>query len=148
MGYKELNSQSEKLIKSFEGLRLKSYVCSAGKRTIGWGHTGNVPDEITLDQAQAFFNEDIQRFENCVNKHVEVDLTDNQFGALVSLCYNIGCKNFKNSTLLRLLNKGFYEQVPAQIMRWKFIHGVESAGLHKRRIDEVNLWRKDDEKHT
>ena len=145
-----INKETEELIKSFEGFRSQAYRCSAGKLTIAWGHTEGVKegDVIGIDQAEELFRKDIKKFEDCVNKNVKVDLTDNQFGALVSLCYNIGCSAFKSSTLLRLLNKGYYEQVPPQFMRWKYINGVESAGLHRRRVAEVNLWRKEDEEST
>lgn len=106
-----ISEEGEKLIKSFEGCRLKAYRCPAGKLTIGYGHTNNVyaDDVITQDEADKLFKQDVIIHENNVNKLVKVPLTQNQFNALVSLEYNIGYGNFASSTILKLLNAGNYE---------------------------------------
>ncbi len=45
-----------------------------------------------------------------------------------------------NSTLLKKLNNGQYDQVPAQLMRWDKAGGKVVPGLKKRRESEVKLW--------
>ena len=40
---------------------------------------------------------------------VEVELTQEQFDALVVWIYNLGPTNFKNSTLLKRINEGNFE---------------------------------------
>lgn len=104
---KHLNQIGEKglnLIKEFEGLRLVAYKCPAGVWTIGYGHTYNVKegDIITEAQATEFLMEDISNAVDIVaGSTMDVELTQNQFDALVSFTYNVGVKNFSDSTLLR-----------------------------------------------
>jgi lysozyme len=86
---------------------------------------------------------DIKDAENTVNKLVKTTITQNQFDALVCLVFNIGGTNFKNSTLLKLLNYETLLQVPAQFMRWVYAGGKKLKGLENRRLAEVELWNKE-----
>lgn len=131
------------LIKEFESVQLKAYKCPAGVWTIGVGHTG--PDVtpgmvITEGQADEILNGDLRKFERAVNNAVKVPLTQTQFDALVSFTFNVGEGNLKSSTLLKLLNEGKYQEVPAQLMRWNKAGGKELAGLTRRRKAEGDLW--------
>ena len=131
------------LIKKFEGLSLTTYKCSAGIDTIGYGHTGIdvTPNKtITEFDAEALLRTDLEKFEKCVNDYVTAPIKQNQFDALVSLCYNIGCGAFTNSTLLKLLNTKSYQSAALQFTRWDKINGVENKGLLKRRILEQELF--------
>ena len=95
------------LIKNYEGCRLTAYKCPSNILTIGYGHTGSdvyIGKKITQEEADKLFSMDLKIHENNVNKLVKVSLTQNQFDALVSLEYNIGYGNFKNSTILKLVN--------------------------------------------
>ena len=100
------------LIKKLEGCKLEAYQCSAGVWTIGYGHTGAdvfKGKKITQNDAETLLKTDLKRFETAINNQLIVDLTQNQFDALVSFIYNIGINAFKNSTMLKYLNKGeFY----------------------------------------
>ena len=71
---------------------------------------------------------------------VDVDLTQNQFDALVAWIYNLGPTNFKASTLLNVLNAGEYENVPEQIKRWNKAGGKVLDGLIRRREAEALLF--------
>lgn len=139
----------ELFIKSWEELCLKAYLCQAKKPTIGWGHTKGVKlgDEITIEEAQRLFEEDIKWAKDCVSNNVKVPLTSRQFDVLVSFVYNVGETNFKNSTLLRHLNKGWYERVPVELLRWNkvTVNGVKetSGGLTRRRKAEIKMWREE-----
>lgn len=137
-----INKAGIDLIKSFESLKLKAYVCPAGKLTIGWGHTKGVykGQEITLEQAEAFLLDDLQDAQRAVSGLVKVPLTDNEYAALVSFTFNVGVGQFRNSTLLKLLNKNMHDAIPAQLMRWNKVNGQEMGGLSRRRKAEVNLW--------
>ena len=94
------------LIKSFEQLRLNSYLCPAGKWTIGYGHTDGVNQGmlITEKTADAFLKQDIQKAEDEVNR-IDADLTQEQFDALVSWIFNLGTGRFTSSTLRKLILK-------------------------------------------
>lgn len=135
------------LIHSFESLRLKSYPDPGSKDgkpvTIGWGSTG--PDiklgmTWTKEQADARFAKDLARFEIGVSKAVSVDLKQNQFDALVSFAYNVGLANFLSSTLLKMLNEGYYSNAALQFSRWNKNDGKVMAGLTRRREAERKMF--------
>lgn len=132
-----------RLIKKFEGLRLKAYICPAGVLTIGYGSTGaHVKPEmvITAAEAEALLIKDLARFENAINRLVKVPLNQNQFDALASFIFNIGIGAFEKSTLLRILNTGNYNAAADQFGRWTRGGGVVLEGLVKRRKEEKNLF--------
>ena len=136
------NESGIALIKEFEGLRLTPYLCPANIWTIGYGHTRTVrPDmKISIDQAEQLLDEDLRIAERAVSRLVTVPLNDNQFSALVSFVLNVGTVNLEKSTLLKLLNRGWYEQVPAQFARWNRASGEILGGLARRRAAEARLW--------
>ena len=108
------------LIKHFEGCELNAYKCPAGVWTIGYGHIKGVSEgmSITQEQAEQMLLDELKEYENYINELVVVDLSQNQFDALVSWVYNLGPANLKSSTLLKVLNSGDYAGVPDQIERW------------------------------
>ena len=61
---------------------------------------------LTKNQILDLLGQDLEVAEGVVNDSAEVDLSQNQFDALVSFCFNVGAGAFQNSTLLRLLNQG------------------------------------------
>lgn len=146
MGSFKLNDAGFALLKQHEGLRLQAYLCPGGILTIGYGHTGDVRplQQITQQEAERLLAKDVQRFEAVVEQSVRVPLTDNQFSALVCFAFNVGTQAFASSTLLNLLNRRWYVQVPAQLMRWTHANGVELPGLVARRAAEAELWNRKD----
>jgi lysozyme len=132
------------LIKSFEGLYLKAYLCPAKVWTIGYGHTGNVKpgDVINRQQADELLRQDVEEFVAIVNTAVKVPLTQNQFDSLVSFVYNVGADAFRKSTLLRKLNAGDYAGAAQEFERWNKAHGVVLPGLVKRRKKERELFER------
>jgi lysozyme len=141
-----MNKEIEKHLKRWEGLRLKAYPDPGSKNgvpwTIGYGHTLGVKKGDTCTEAQAdqWLKEDYDRTVKVINKYVKVPLTEGQYGALVSFVFNLGEGQFAKSTLLKLLNKGNYEAVPEQLLRFKYNDGKVMQGLLNRRKDEVKLW--------
>lgn len=142
------------LIKSHEGFRSFAYDDLAPNRparppingtlTIGYGETQGVRigDTITEEAASDQLMRRLRRdFEPAVQRLVTVPLTQYQYDALVSFVYNVGEGNLQRSTLLRRLNDGRYDDVPAQLMRWTKSKGRELRGLVRRRRDEAELWR-------
>jgi len=141
---RQISPESLEAIAQREGLRLDAYQDTGGTWTIGYGHTEGVKqgDKITQDQATAYLKSDVHAAEECVSSAVKVQLTDNQYGALVSFAYNIGCDAFCSSTLLKNLNTGDYAGVPAQMLRWVQVHGITDNGLINRRNSEGGQWVK------
>jgi lysozyme len=126
------------LIKSFEGLRLKSYQDSVGVWTIGYGATRGITSgmSITNEQAERMLVNDIGRFEPEIERLVKVALNQGQWDALMSFTYNLGASNLGSSTLLKLLNAGDYSGAAEQFPRWNKAGGQVLAGLSKRRAAE------------
>lgn len=144
---RRVNERGLALIKEYEGLRLRAYRCPGQVWTIGYGHTRTVHPqmEITAAEAEQLLKEDLFVVEQALSRLVLVPLTDNQFAALASFVFNVGIGNFEKSTLLHLLNRGWYEQVPAQLTRWNKVRGEEIGGLARRRAAEGRLWNEDED---
>ena len=131
------------LIKKFEGCELEAYQCSAGVWTIGYGHTKDVQkgDVWSQSHAEHMLEVELHEYESYINEYVTVALSQNQFDALVSWVYNLGPANLKSSTMLKVLNSGEYEDVPAQIKRWNKAGGKVLEGLIRRREAEACLFK-------
>src|SRR5690349_4855759 len=135
------------IVKKFEGCRLTSYKCPAGIWTIGFGQTG--PDIVqgvtwTQEQAEGRLNASLEKFAADVDGMVSVPISDNQRGALISFSFNLGSNALRNSTLLRMLNHGEYEDAADQFPRWNKSNGKVLNGLTARRVAERELFLKKD----
>lgn len=117
---KQISDNGLQLIAGFEGLRLNAYFDAVGVLTIGYGHTQGVKrgDTITKKQALDFLRDDAQTAVNAVNQLVKVNLTQNQFDALVSLVFNIGAGNFKSSRLLKFVNVKQFKAAADAFKSW------------------------------
>lgn len=144
------------LVKTFEGLHkvqpdgtISSYLCPAGKWTIGYGSCKGVRSgmKITIEEAELRLREDLRTAEADVKRYVTVPLTQGQYDALVSFVFNLGAGNFRSSTLLKKLNQGLYNDVPEQIMRWNKarVGGKLTVlnGLTRRRAAEAAIFSRD-----
>lgn len=130
-------------IKRHEGVRYSAYRDSVGVWTIGVGHTGpDVHEGLVIDddEVDRLLRNDLAIAETCVEDHVHQPLNQNQFDALVSFVFNLGCRNFATSTLLNLINGGDLEAAAGQFMRWNKAGGRILAGLTQRRRDESELF--------
>ena len=133
------------LIKQYEGLRLTTYKDAVGIPTIGYGHVENpIPPggtrTITAEDAEQILREDLQRFEHDVNNMLTVEVTQNQFDALVSFAFNLGPANLKSSTLLRKVNSGDFNGAAEEFPKWNHAGGQVLAGLTARRNAEKTLF--------
>lgn len=143
-GKMEISMEGLEAIEGYEELRLSPYKDQGGRFTIGWGHrmdTKEIADlvpggTITAEDAADLLKADVEDAVNCVNEVCTVNLTQNQFDALVSFTFNVGCENFELSTLLELLNEGNTQGAAAQFTIWDHVNGKVSDGLLKRRMEE------------
>lgn len=139
-----INKAGLDLVRNFEGLRLKAYLCPAKVWTIGYGSTGpHVKPGMTIteDQATDLLLKDLARFERHVAEHCG-QATENQYSAMVSFSFNVGSGAFEESTLLRLHRAGKYGAASEQFARWNKGGGKVLAGLTKRRAAEAALYSK------
>jgi lysozyme len=130
------------LIQKHEGLRLQSYVCPAGKWTIGYGHTRTARpgQQITAEQAEELLRQDIAFAELAV-RALGVQLRQGQYDALVSFVYNVGVGAFRNSTLRQMvIDRKPDAEVAAQFGRWVYAGNRRLPGLVNRRNDEAALY--------
>ena len=130
------------LIKEFEGLRLKAYLCPGGVWTIGYGHTAGVKPGMVISEAQAeeYLKADLISFERYLNG-LGLALNQNQFDALISLIYNIGIGNFQKSTLLRKARINSNDNsIMDEFLRWVYSKGRVLPGLQRRRLREMKLY--------
>ena len=137
-----ISNEGISLIKKFEGCELESYKDAVGVWTIGYGHTKNVKEGMTISKEQAdnmLLNE-LDEYCEYVENAVEVDLEQCQIDALVSWTYNLGPTSLKNSTMLKVLNNKDFEQVPNEIKRWNKAGGQVLQGLVRRREAEALLF--------
>ena len=147
-------------LKRSEGSKNKVYRDSAGFRTIGVGHlltrseitSGKIyigkkiaywaKKGLTDSEVLELLDQDLDRFENAVNRAVKVKLTQHQFDALTSFSFNVGAGAFRRSTLLKRVNARRFKDVPAQFRRWNRAGGRVVQGLKNRRRREITLWNK------
>ena len=137
------------LIKNFEGLKLKPYLCSAGVPTIGYGNTFyetgkkvtlNDP-QITEKRAEELLAHLLVSFEKYVDSYCRDDISQNQFDALVSFAYNLGPNSLKASTLLKKVNANPTDPtIKAEFLKWTKAGGRVLKGLVLRREAEAALY--------
>ncbi len=117
--------------------------------TIGYGHLIKSDEDfkhgITERQATEILRSDISTAEHAIKDNITVPLSQNQYDALVSLAYNIGAKNFANSTVVKYVNDSNYHNtkyptLESAWMAWNKSGGREMAGLTNRRQQEFKLF--------
>jgi lysozyme len=136
------------IIRKFEGLKLRAYLCPAGIWTIGYGNTffenGSKVQEgnkITLDRADRLLFFVVTKFENEVKKIVKSEINENQLGALTSFAFNVGAGNLAKSTLLKKVNANPNDAtIRDEFMRWTKAGGKVLNGLVTRRKAEADLY--------
>lgn len=81
--------------------------------------------------------------QNCITQQTAepVTLNANQYGALVSWAYNVGCGNSGSSSLISRLNAGESPAtvIPQELPLWNKSGGQVLPGLTRRRAAEVDL---------
>ena len=145
-----LSRAGANLVKHFESCghkagpdRYASYRCPAGVPTIGWGTTAGVKMNMvwSLAQCDAAFLHDMRKFESEVKRLVKVPLTQWQYDALVSFCYNCGAGNLQKSTLLKKVNAGDFDGAALEFHKWCKAKGKKLDGLVRRRASEALLFQ-------
>ncbi|MGI4762608.1 MAG: lysozyme [Janthinobacterium lividum] len=143
------------LIKREEQFRATWYRCEAGRPTIGYGHVIVAGEEryykarLTEGEATELLRRDVARqYGAHVTSRVHRDVTQHQFDAMVSLCFNIGTGGFDKSSVLALTNAGASSPavIKASFGLWNKVTDPNtkvkrvSAGLTARRAREAALY--------
>jgi len=144
-----INKATIDLVKEFEGCKLTAYRDAVGVWTIGYGTTaraglGIIPTGgMTITQAEAdqLLADGLNKFADQIRPMIEADLNDNQFGACVSLAYNIGAHAFSTSSALKHINAGGdYAKAADSLLLWNKAGGKTLKGLVRRREAERKLF--------
>lgn len=149
---KTLDIAGRQFMAEEEGIKLKPYKDSVGIPTIGIGCTF-YPNgtRVTMKDAPLandkaawqLFDKVNSNFLLTVYSTTRDDINQNQFNALLALCYNIGTGNFKTSTVLKLVNKNPKDPAIADafyMWRYSTVDGVKKPILAGRRKREAKLY--------
>lgn len=144
-----LSPKGAEFIATYEGEVLHAYDDVAGHCTIGDGHllsmqtcaaSGHAGETISHAKAMDLLESDAAIAAAAVRSDVKVPLNQAQTDALISFTFNEGAGSLASSTLLKLLNAGNYDAVPAELMHWVYADGVKEPGLEARRHAEGLLF--------
>ncbi|KAG2415567.1 hypothetical protein HFD88_006758 [Aspergillus terreus] len=148
----DVNEATIKLMKGYESWEADVYDDGYGNPTVGYGHLcddwscSDVSYDIPLSESdgEKLFAEDIVAYQNGVVAALSDDVTlnDNQYGALVSWCFNVGTGAVAESTLAKRLNNGEDPDTVAEeeLPKWVYANGAPSEGLKNRRAAELKLF--------
>ena len=152
------SSKGINLLASIEELATTPYDDQTGKdinawvkgATIGYGHLilqaewNKYKNGITETQALTLFQTDLNPYVNRVKSSVKLNVTQNEFDAMVILTYNIGQNAFASSSVLKLVNdptaKTSYTNLEQAWKAWDKSQGKVSKGLQNRRQSEWNIY--------
>lgn len=130
------------LIRNEEGCKLKAYQCSAGRWTIGYGHTAGVTEGMAISQAHAeeLLKSDVIDCATRMASYIKASVTKWQFIALVSLSFNVGDLRRKAPKLLHYLNAGLETKAANEFLDICRAGGRVVEGLKRRREKESRLF--------
>lgn len=132
------------LIRRFEGLRLKAYLCPAGVWTLGYGSTGSdiKPGMTwTKEQAEERMRQDAHVFAGAAIKLCPVLPLHGEAktAAIADFAYNLGATRLAGSTLRRKVNAQDWPAAQRELRKWVFGGGKKLPGLVIRREAECRL---------
>lgn len=138
--------EDTQIIRGFEGYRNTAYpdpATGGDPWTIAWGLTGSwVTPGLTLtdEECKQKFMERINSTCSKLDSLIKINVTKNQYIAVLSLTWNVGLGNLSSSTLLKKLNAGDYAGAADQFLVWNKAAGKVLDGLTKRREAERTLF--------
>ena len=161
MAFLTMSPDGVRLLRELEGCASLPYRDVAGMWTLGIGHvltqselaSGKI-DVPSFGQCrygrkpwpdawiEVLLRKDLRMTCAILTQAVQVPVTQTQTDALLCWAFNVGGGAARHSTLLKVLNAGRYDDVPAQLRRWVFSGGRWIEGLTRRREREVALWER------
>ena len=128
------------------------YKCSAGCVTIGYGtriyddnnkliYKNTFENGITLSKCTQLLKDKLTEFETLVNKWLTVNVNQNQFDALICLCYNRPI--WAKKIIIEFINTYYKDDVDKIVTKWINMSTVQkqlNRGLLNRRQKECELY--------
>lgn len=113
--------------------------------TIGFGHVikpGENFTSLTLDEGNLLLREDLKTYEKSVHDEFkDVPLNQNQYDALVSLCYNLGPNIWSKINLTTdIKSYAAADVIQKDFESLDHVNGAEVAGLKNRRHREFLIF--------
>jgi lysozyme len=160
----QINEAGLKLIKHYEGCKLKPYLCPANLWTIGYGavlypEQAKIPStaegmvkrkayplqakdnrQWSQKEVDDLLKHDLTRFERGVTMYITVPLRPNEFSALVSFAFNLGNGTLQRSTVRSALLRGDKKAAMESLVKYCRAGGKILRGLQIRRLDEKALF--------
>lgn len=146
---KLVSKELANFVKSFEGFSATPYLDCAGVKTLGYGMTGKeieglnyVTEEQASDMLEDLLNNKYATLlKNDLNSK-GIQLTQNQFDALVSMAYNVGVGGVLGSTLYKNICKGIRDvsTITTNFTAWSYAGGKQVTGLLRRRKEEAAMF--------
>jgi len=141
-----INARGVNLIKGFEGFDANFYRDSVGVLTIGYGHAcqpdsacNNIHAPLSEPQAARMLASELTtNYGPCMRSRVTRPLNNNQYSALTSFVYNLGCGILKGG-LLSSINAGNWNAVASSMQNYNHAGGRVLLGLTRRRQAEAAL---------
>jgi len=146
-----INDATVQLIRDSEGFEPSPKPDPVGLPTVGYGHKCQnsgcsevqFPFPLNEDTGTQLLKSDITPAQQCITLGTgsNVHLNINQYGALVSWSFNVGCGAAKSSTLIQRLNAGEDANtvIASELPQWNKGGGKVLPGLVTRRANEVKL---------
>ena len=143
-----VSDEGIKLIKHFEGVHKKPYICPAGYWTIGVGHLisrgAKLPFEwdrvLSPGEIDDLLRKDLRRFELGVLRMLgTVQPSQSEFDALVSFSFNLGLGCFQRSTVRSAFIRGDKKRSGEVLLKYRRAGGKILQGLVRRRQAELAL---------
>jgi len=153
-----------KMLKHHEGVRYKPYLCPGKLWTIGVGHVmyleqAKNPSTVegmakrsawplrpednrkwSEEEVDSILAKDVERFERGVLRFIPIELSQNEFDALVSFSFNLGLGALQRSTLRQALLRGDKKAAMVSLRKYNKAGGKVLRGLDIRRKDEEALF--------
>jgi lysozyme len=143
-----VSDEGIKLIKHFEGIHKKPYICPAGYWTVGVGHLISRDAELPIEwdrvlspgEIDDLLRKDLRRFELGVLRMLgTVQPSQSEFDALVSFSFNLGLGCFQRSTVRSAFIRGDKKRSGEVLLKYRRAGGRILPGLVRRRQAELAL---------
>lgn len=125
-----------------EGFSALAYRCPAGVWTIGFGHTGDVHEGDVVNKGEVYrlLDRDLIRTQEELATLIHIDISKNQFIALMSFVYNFGLTKCRTYRLFGMINRGEWNNVRTWWPKYCSPGTKYEKGLKARRMRELELF--------
>lgn len=130
------------LIKKHEDERLKPYLCTAGKTTIGVGR--NLDDNgIRQDESDLMLSNDLKECESVLESRMDhwSALSEVRQAVLINMVFNLGWPRFsKFKKCIAAVNDGYFDRAAAEMLDSRWARQVGNRAIELSEMMKTNNW--------